>query len=87
MIRYFILYLILINAAAFILYGIDKKRAREGRWRIPEKILFGMAVIGGGAGALAGMSFFHHKTRKPRFYIGVPLLLLLEGAALVWLLK
>lgn len=87
MIRYFILYLILINAAAFGLYGMDKKRARERKWRIPEKVLLGMAAAGGGAGALAGMSFFHHKTRKPVFYIGVPLILLLEAAALVWLLK
>ena len=66
MIRYFILYLILINTAAFILYGIDKKRAREGRWRIPEKILFGMAVIGDGEALLCRNELFSSQNKKTK---------------------
>lgn len=79
-------YLVMVNVTAFCMYGIDKKRAVKDQWRIPEKTLLAAAVLGGGAGALLGMRFFHHKTRKPKFYIGVPAVLAAEGAVLVWLL-
>lgn len=80
------LYLIGINVVTFLLYGNDKSRARRHAWRIPEKTLLGAAVIGGSVGALLGMSIFHHKTRKPAFYIGVPLILIIQIglAALLW---
>ncbi len=79
------LYLIGINVVTFLLYGNDKSRARRHAWRIPEKTLLGAAVIGGSVGALLGMSVFHHKTRKPAFYIGVPLILIVQiGLAALW---
>lgn len=79
------LYLIGINVVTFLLYGNDKSRARRHAWRIPEKTLLGAAIIGGSVGALLGMSVFHHKTRKPAFYIGVPLILIVQiGLAALW---
>lgn len=70
-----LIYLELVNLAAFVLYGIDKYRAKRGRWRIPEATLILIAVIGGSIGALGGMYLFRHKTRKPRFSVGVPVIL------------
>lgn len=80
------LYLVAANTFAFVLFGIDKQRARQGRWRISERTLLTAAVLGGSLGALAGMYFFHHKTRKRGFYIGIPAILALEalGAAGLW---
>ena len=63
-----VIYLLAVNFITFLLYGDDKSRARRHAWRIPEKVLMGAAVIGGSIGALLGMSIFHHKTRKPKFY-------------------
>lgn len=80
-------YLAAINIITFLLYGDDKSRARRHAWRIPEKILLGAAVIGGSVGALLGMSIFHHKTRKPKFYIGVPMILVVEIGLAALLLK
>lgn len=79
-------YLIGVNVIAFLLYESDKRRARRHAWRIPEKTLLGIAALGGSVGALAAMSIFHHKTRKPKFYIGIPLILVAEAAAavLIW---
>ena len=79
----FLIYLVLINLAAFMLYGADKKRARKKEWRISEKTLFLAAIIGGSAGALAGMYFFRHKTKHWYFRIGIPLILLLQ-VLLLW---
>ena len=70
-----IIYLIIINIVAFGMYGIDKQKAIRKQWRIPEAQLQAVAAIGGSAGALLGMQFFHHKTRKWKFRIGVPLIL------------
>lgn len=74
--------LLLINAVPMLVMCLDKNFARRGMWRIPEAVLLGLAVCGGALGVLLGMTLFHHKTRKPKFYISVPLLL----AAQVWLL-
>lgn len=63
---------------AFLVFGIDKKRAREHKWRISERTLLGLAVIGGSVGALAGMHLFRHKTRKMKFMIGVPVILAVQ---------
>ena len=68
------IYVIIINVVTFFIYGLDKSRAKAGQWRIPEAQLIFLAVIGGSVGALAGMKVFHHKTRKPKFYIGVPVI-------------
>ena len=62
-------YYIIITIITFLVWGIDKFRAKFQQWRIPEKTLYGLIVLGGGVGALAGMSLFRHKTRKPAFKI------------------
>ena len=82
----FLCYLIAVNVIALIAYGIDKSRAIRHRWRIPEATLIGLALIGGGAGALTGMLIFHHKTRKWKFRLLVPLAILLWAAAIYKLL-
>lgn len=71
-------YLILINAASFLLMLSDKQKARKKKWRIPEKVLIGSAVIGGSIGAIAGMYTFRHKTKHPKFTIGIPVILALQ---------
>lgn len=84
--RYFLIYLLLINAAAFLLMLIDKQKARRGRWRISEAALLWSAALGGSAGALAGMYLFRHKTKHKKFTLGVPAILTAQIviAALVW---
>lgn len=79
-------YLVLVNIIAFIMYGTDKSRAIRHRWRIPEAALTGIAFAGGGTGALAGMLLFHHKTRKWKFRILVPLSVVLWAAVLMTLI-
>lgn len=69
-----------VNLVVFILYGIDKYKAKHKLWRIPEATLLTAAVFGV-FGALVGMKFFRHKTKKPEFYITVPLILVLESVA------
>lgn len=71
-IKILLAWLIFINLFAFIIYGIDKRRAIKGKWRISEATLLGVAFIGGGCGALAGMKTFRHKTQKAKFFVGVP---------------
>lgn len=73
-----LIYLIIMNIIAFIVYGIDKWKAQRNRWRISEKMLFFIAVVGGSVGALAGMYTFHHKTLHKKFTIGVPLILAIQ---------
>ena len=70
--QHFIAYLIIINAAGFLLMLIDKQKARRKLWRIPEATLIGVAVIGGSIGSLLGMHIFRHKTRHPKFTVGIP---------------
>ena len=72
-----ILYLVVVNAAAFVIYGVDKRKAIRDKWRIPEATLVGLAVIGGAFGAFLGMRVWHHKTHKWKFRILVPVFLLL----------
>ena len=77
-------YLCVINVAALVMYGVDKWKAVHERWRISEAALILVAVIGGSVGALAGMYIFHHKTRKKKFAVGVPVILALQlGAAIM----
>ena len=73
-----IIYLILINIIAFCAMGIDKKKAKYGKWRISESALFILVLLGGGIGGIAGMYVFRHKTQKPRFVIGFPIILIFE---------
>ena len=72
------IYLAGMNLLTFFVYGADKMYARNKRWRIPESTLLTLAVLGGAAGALAGMYAFHHKTRKAKFKYGVPLIFVIE---------
>lgn len=78
-------YLVLANLAAFLLMGVDKGRARRGRWRVPEKALFLFPVLGGALGGLAGMRLFHHKTRHWYFRFGFPALLAAQLLLAGWL--
>ena len=78
-----VIYLAAVNITAFILYGADKKKAKRGQWRIPEKTLLGVAVIGGSAGAILGMFLFRHKTKKRKFKVVVPLLFIVQLALLI----
>ena len=83
------IYLILVNAIAFLLMLIDKQKAKKKKWRIPQATLMGSAAIGGSIGALAGMYTFRHKTKHPKFTIGVPVILVLQlilAVAVIWLL-
>lgn len=81
----FLSYLALINLLAFAMYGIDKRRAIKNKWRIPEKTLLLAALFGGAMGALWAMILFHHKTRKAKFILTVPVLFFLQIAFFVWL--
>ena len=76
--KYFIIYLIVINLIAFLSMFIDKRKAEYGKWRIKEYTLFLLALLGGSIGAIAGMYTFRHKTKKMKFVIGFPAILILE---------
>ena len=89
--RFLTYYLAVINFLTWFIYGLDKGRAKAGKWRIPERTLLILAAAGGSAGALAGMLMFRHKTRKAKFVISVPVLLVVHcvfvGLAMQWSLK
>ena len=77
-IKNLIIYLLVINLIAFLAMLIDKRKAQKGRWRIKESTLLILALIGGSIGAISGMYTFHHKTQKPRFCIGFPVIIILQ---------
>ena len=83
--QYFILYLIAINLIGFFVMFLDKRKAKNGSWRIPENTLFVITAIGGGIGTIAGMYKFRHKTKKARFKYGLPFLLICDIAIIVCL--
>ncbi len=78
-------YLAAVNVVTFMVYGIDKRKARRGTWRIPEKTLFLLPLLGGSVGALLGMKVFRHKTKHWYFVWGIPAILLTQLALTVWL--
>ena len=80
-------WLIAINLVTFAVYGADKRRARRGAWRVPEKTLFLLPLLGGSVGALLGMRVFRHKTKHWYFVWGLPAILLAQLALAVWLLR
>ncbi len=79
-----IFYLGVINVLSFLIYGLDKLKAKYHKWRISEKTLLLLAILGGAYGSYFAMILFHHKTRKPLFKFGVPLILILETILLVY---
>ena len=79
-------YLLAVNTTSFLLYGIDKYKAKNGRWRISEATLLMMAVIGGSIGAWVGMRLWHHKTMHKKFKYGIPIIIILQVVLAVYLL-
>lgn len=80
-----VVYLIAINMVTFLVYGLDKWKARHGQWRIPESTLLALAAIGGSVGAWVGMKVWHHKTLHKKFVIGVPVIFILQMLLLAYL--
>lgn len=80
-------YLVIMNAAGLLLMLMDKRRAKRKLWRISEATLMTVAALGGSIGTLIGMNAFHHKTKKPLFAIGVPLLMAAHLWVVLWLCK
>lgn len=85
--KVFYLYLLIINAAGFLLMLVDKFKARRGLWRIPEATLMGVAALGGSIGSLAGMYLVRHKTQHPKFTVGIPVILVIQIILAFWLLR
>ena len=79
-----VIYLIVINIIGFFAMGIDKWKAKNNAWRIPENTLFAITALGGGIGTIAGMYTFRHKTKKTKFTIGLPAILILEIILIVY---
>lgn len=77
-------YFIVINLFGFFIMWLDKRKAKKGAWRIPEKTLFIITAIGGGIGTTAGMFVFHHKTQKIQFLIGFPFITILEIVTILY---
>lgn len=83
-----LIYLLIINAAGFLVMTIDKLYAKKNMWRIPEKTLLGVAALGGSIGVWAAMYTVRHKTRHMKFVIGVPVILVCQiGLVLYFLLR
>lgn len=74
-----------LTLVTFLVWGFDKHRAKMNLWRVPERTLFTLAFGGGAFGALAGMYLFHHKTRKPHFWILIALACLTHAGIIIWL--
>ena len=85
--KWYLTAIVLLSAAAFVLYGIDKKRAKRKQWRVPEATLLLIAFLGGAPGAFLGMQIFRHKTKHLKFTLLVPLFLLLHLGAFLWLVE
>ncbi len=85
--KIFIIYIILINLITFSVFGIDKLKAVKNKWRIPEKILFLFSIIGGSLGGLLGMYTFRHKTQKPAFKFGIPVILILQIVLIYFIMR
>lgn len=80
-----LIYLLMVNLIGFLMMWSDKRRAKLGKWRIPEQTLFIVTALGGGAGTIAGMYTFRHKTKKLKFTIGLPAIVILEIILVIYL--
>ena len=83
--KLFAIYLVVMNVLGVAVMWSDKRRARLHRWRIPEKVLFGVSLLGGSAGTWAGMYLFRHKTKNWYFVVGMPLILVCQAALAIYL--
>ena len=79
-----LIYLAVINVVTFFMYGIDKWKAKKSKWRIRETALLGLAVLGGSIGAWLGMKVWHHKTLHKKFKYGVPAIIIVQLALIVY---
>lgn len=79
-----ILYVLIINLIGFFIMGIDKFKAKKGFWRTPEKTIFTITLLGGGIGTVTGMYLFRHKTKKMKFTIGLPTILISEIVLIIY---
>ena len=79
-----LIYLAVINVVTFFMYGIDKWKAKKSKWRIREAALLGLAVLGGSIGAWLGMQVWHHKTQHKKFKYGVPAIIIVQLALIVY---
>ncbi|MBS5934102.1 MAG: DUF1294 domain-containing protein [Clostridiales bacterium] len=79
-----LIYLVVMNIIGFTIMGIDKSRAKRGAWRIPEKTLFLIAILGGSIGSILGMKQFRHKTKHKTFTIGMPAILIVQAAIILY---
>lgn len=84
--KYVLLYLLIINVVGFLAMGIDKLKAKKDWWRIPEGTLMMLCLLGGGIGTITGMYTFRHKTKKMKFTVGMPTILISEIALVIYLL-
>ena len=82
--RNILIYLFIINLVGFYMMWSDKRKAKWGKWRIPEQTLFIVTALGGGIGTIAGMYTFRHKTQKVAFVIGFPFITILEIIAIIY---
>lgn len=76
--KFIVAYLLLINAISFLIMRLDKEKAKKNAWRISERTLLSLAALLGSIGILAGMKVFRHKTKHPKFTIGVPIMLAIQ---------
>lgn len=83
--KYILIYFALINLLAFIMFWVDKRAAQNGQWRISEKALIIVSMLGGSVGSLISMNIFRHKTKKMKFILGIPIILILQIAFIIYM--
>lgn len=75
-----------VNVITFVVYGVDKLKAKKGKWRVPETTLLLLAIIGGSVGAWCGVKVWHHKTKHLKFKYGIPLIMAVQVGLLLCLM-
>jgi uncharacterized membrane protein YsdA (DUF1294 family) len=84
MIKIILILFLVLNLITFFVYGIDKWKAKKGKWRISEATLLILAAVGGSIGAWCGVKVWHHKTLHKKFRYGIPAIIVLQIAAIIW---
>lgn len=79
-----VVYLLIVNIIAIVVYGIDKLKAKKNKWRISENTLLSIALVGGSIGAYAGMKLWHHKTKHKKFKYSLPVIMVAQIVLLIW---